>query len=119
MLLLLSLKLTILEIQVDILSTFQYKLVAAQIKTATAVVHLYANFHYILSHLTCSFFLDHLQYELPGPRSSSQAPLSREHRLSAVTLNYCYYLEQGSVHFLSKGAYAVHSLCSCYSVLLC
>lgn len=53
-------KLRILGIQVDILSTSQYKLVAAQIKAASAVVHPYANFNYILSHLTCYFFL------LPG-----------------------------------------------------
>lgn len=53
-------KLTIFGIQVDILSTSQYKLAAAQIKSATTVAHLHANFHYILFHLTCSFFL------LPG-----------------------------------------------------
>lgn len=53
-------KLTIFGIQVDILSASQYKLAAAQIKSATTVAHLHDNFHYILFHLTCSFFL------LPG-----------------------------------------------------
>lgn len=52
---LLSFKLTIWGIQVFILSTPQKNLVTTQMKATTSIIHLHANFHYILYHLTCFF----------------------------------------------------------------